>query len=36
MVTYDVTGAEAKGFQVSVTGPSDMNLIGDFWHLAGG
>ena len=33
MVTYDVTGTEAKGFQVSVTGPSGTNLIGDFSTL---
>jgi hypothetical protein len=33
MVTYDVTGAEAKGFQVSVTCPSGTNLIGDFSTL---
>jgi hypothetical protein len=33
MVTYDVTGTEAKGFQVSVTGSSGTNLIGDFSTL---
>ena len=33
MVTYDVTGTEPKGFQVSVTGPSGTNLIGDFSTL---
>jgi hypothetical protein len=33
MVTYDVTGTESKGFQVSVTGPSGTNLIGDFSTL---
>jgi hypothetical protein len=33
MVTYDVTSTEPKGFQVSVTGPSGTNLIGDFGTL---
>jgi hypothetical protein len=33
MVTYDVTGTESRGFQVSVTGPSGTNLIGDFSTL---
>ena len=33
MVTYDVTGTEPEGFQVSVTGPSGTNLIGDFSTL---
>ena len=33
MVTYDVTGTESEGFQVSVTGPSGTNLIGDFSTL---
>jgi hypothetical protein len=33
MITYDITGTEPNGFQVSVTGPSGTNLIGDFGTL---
>ena len=33
MVTYKVTGTERNGFQVTVTGPSGTNLIGDFSTL---